>query len=149
MTDLQSRPAQHKQARQREGLKRSARKNFTAGDDTGSRSLVGPCEVEQAADQSLWLVWVCNPAIKTLPKTRLVTGRVRCAFTARTPHINAGEQEDPDNVHEMPVPGGEFKCEMLRRSEMAEIRADQAHDQKRRADDDMETVEAGRHEERS
>jgi hypothetical protein len=36
----------------------------------------------QAADQPLWRVLVRNPAIKTLPKTRLVTGRVRCAFTA-------------------------------------------------------------------
>src|SRR5258705_13615848 len=47
----------------------------------------------------------------------------------------------------MPVPGGELEAEMLRRYEMTEISADQADDQKRRADDHMRAVKAGRHEE--
>src|SRR5262249_62169377 len=47
----------------------------------------------------------------------------------------------------MQVPRGKLKAEMLRRSEMPEIGAQQAHDQKRRADDDMRAMEAGRHEE--
>src|SRR5215204_4205439 len=63
------------------------------------------------------------------------------------PHIDAGEQEQPDDVDEVPVPGREFEAEMLRRREMAEIGTDQADDQERGADDDMEAMEPGRHEE--
>src|SRR3546814_6824005 len=37
---------------------------------------------------------------------------------------------------------------MLARREIALVRADQAHDQEQRADDDVEAVEARRHEER-
>src|SRR3977135_1070810 len=48
----------------------------------------------------------------------------------------------------MPIPSGELEAEMLCRREMSEIRADKTYDQKRRAYDDMETVKAGRHEER-
>src|SRR3546814_16683203 len=48
----------------------------------------------------------------------------------------------------MPVPGGGFEAEMLARREIALVRADQAHDQEQRADDDVEAVEARRHEER-
>src|SRR5215467_4773972 len=48
----------------------------------------------------------------------------------------------------MPVPRGELEAEMLRRREMSEIDTKQAHDQKRRADDDVCAMEAGRHEER-
>src|SRR5882672_9863443 len=73
---------------------------------------------------------------------------VRHGFRAVAPDIDADEQEQPHHVDEMPVPGGELEAEMLRRREMAEIRADQAHDQEGRADDHMGAVEAGRHEER-
>src|SRR6478672_12365979 len=66
---------------------------------------------------------------------------------ARTPHIDAGEQEQPDHVDEVPVPGGEFEAEVLGGREVALERARQAHDQEDRADDDMRAVEAGRHEE--
>src|SRR6516162_11006181 len=72
---------------------------------------------------------------------------MRDARPARTPHINAGKQEDPDDVDEMPVPRGELEAEMLRRREMSEIDTKQAHDQKRRADDDVCAMETGRHEE--
>src|SRR6266545_5378601 len=77
----------------------------------------------------------------------LVAGSMRDARPARTPHINAGKQEDPDDVNEMPVPSGELEAEMLRRREMSEIGTKQAHDQKRRADDDVRAMEAGGHEE--
>src|SRR5499426_4765701 len=77
----------------------------------------------------------------------LVTGGMRHARSARTPHINAGKQEDPNDVDEMPVPRGELEAEMLRRREMSKIGTKQAHDQKRRADDDVCAMEAGRHEE--
>src|SRR3954466_772550 len=70
-------------------------------------------------------------------------GRMR----SRAPHIDAGEQEQPHHVNEVPVPGGELEAEMLRRREVSEIDPDQTDDQECRADDDMEAVEAGRHEE--
>src|SRR5215203_6782390 len=70
-------------------------------------------------------------------------GRMR----SRAPHIDAGEQEQPDHVDKVPIPGGELKAEMLRRCEVAEIDPDQTDDEECRTDDDMEAVEAGRHEE--
>src|SRR5262245_12385829 len=72
---------------------------------------------------------------------------MRDARPARTPNINAGKQEDPNDIDEMPVPSGELEAEMLRRREMSEIGTKQAHDQERRADDDVCAMEAGRHEE--
>src|ERR1700704_3319618 len=66
----------------------------------------------------------------------------------RSPHINASEQEQPDHVDEMPIPGRELKPEMLRRREMANIGADQTDDEEGRANDHMDAVESGRHEER-
>ena len=47
----------------------------------------------------------------------------------------------------MPVPGGKLESEMLSRREVSEIGAEQTHDQKGRADDDMRAMEPGRHEE--
>ena len=47
----------------------------------------------------------------------------------------------------MPVPGGEFEAEMLGRAEMPGIGAKQTDDQEDRADQHMEAVEPGRHEE--
>src|SRR5207302_9240091 len=60
--------------------------------------------------------------------------------SARDPHIDAGEQEQPYHVDEMPVPGAELKAEMLRGREVSEIGADEAHDQEGRTDDDMGAV---------
>src|ERR1017187_1200638 len=68
---------------------------------------------------------------------------------AGAPYIYAGEQEQPHHVDEMPVPGGELEAEMLLGIEVAGQRADQADDQKDRANDHMGAVEAGRHEESS
>src|SRR5256885_16164533 len=67
--------------------------------------------------------------------------------SARAPHIDAGEQEQPHHVDEVPVPGAELKAEMLRGREVSEIGADEAHDQEGRANDDVRAMEAGRHEE--
>src|SRR5262245_9937770 len=47
----------------------------------------------------------------------------------------------------MPIPGGEFKTEMLRGRKVSEISAKQTDDQEGRADDHMRAMEAGRHEE--
>src|SRR5882672_6959953 len=37
----------------------------------------------------------------------------------RSPDIDAGEQEQPHHVDEVPVPSGEFEAEMVRRREVA------------------------------
>src|ERR1700722_13282296 len=66
---------------------------------------------------------------------------------APTPDIDAGKQEQPHDVDEMPVPGGELEAEMLRRRELPRRGTDQADDEEDRADDHVEAVEAGRHEE--
>src|SRR5258707_4577643 len=73
---------------------------------------------------------------------------VRHGFRAVAPNIDAGEQEQPDHVDEMPVPGGEFEAEMLVGFELPCQRADQAYDQEGRSDDDMGAMKTGRHEER-
>src|SRR5207248_1496762 len=64
----------------------------------------------------------------------------------RSPHIDASEQEQPDDVDEMPVPGGGLEAEMLGRLEVAGERAEKADDQEDGPDDDMEAMESGRHE---
>src|SRR5688500_17220795 len=64
------------------------------------------------------------------------------------PHVDRHEQEQPDDVDEMPVPGGRLEAEMLARGEMPLAGPHQADDQEDRPDDDVEAVEAGRHEER-
>src|SRR6185295_5292172 len=63
------------------------------------------------------------------------------------PDVDAQEQEQPHHVDEMPVPGGRLEAEMLLRGEMPLVGADQADGEEDGADDDMEAVEAGRHEE--
>src|SRR3954463_14536882 len=68
-------------------------------------------------------------------------------FAARTPDIDAGEQEQPDHVDEVPIPGSEFEAEMLRRRELALVGTDQADGEEDGADEDMRAMEAGRHEE--
>src|ERR1700710_352707 len=68
-------------------------------------------------------------------------------FGAVAPDVDAYEQEQPYHVDEMPVPGGEFEAEMLGRGEVPGQGAEQAHDQEDGADQHMEAVEAGRHEE--
>ena len=63
------------------------------------------------------------------------------------PDVDRHEQEQPDDVDEVPVPGGRLEAEMLLRREVAAQGAHQADGQEDRADDDVEAVEAGRHEE--
>ena len=63
------------------------------------------------------------------------------------PDIDAGEQEQPHHVDEVPVPGRRLEAEMAGGRELAGDGADQAHRQEDGADDDMEAVEARRHEE--
>src|SRR6516165_11233005 len=47
-------------------------------------------------------------------------------LAAGTPHVDAGEQEQPHDVDEVPVPGGKFESEVLLGCEMTEKGADQA-----------------------
>src|SRR5687768_1252907 len=73
-------------------------------------------------------------------------GSRRGLFAPRAPDIDAGEQEQPDHVDEVPIPGGELEAEMLGRRELALVGADQAHGEKDGADYHMRAVETGRHE---
>src|SRR4051812_17399127 len=68
--------------------------------------------------------------------------RVACA-----PPVDAEEQENPDYVDEVPVPGRGLEAEMLVRLELAVHRPEQADQQESGADEDVEAVEAGRQEE--
>src|SRR5271169_1819945 len=67
--------------------------------------------------------------------------------SAAAPPIDADEQEQPDDVDEMPIPSCRLEAEMVVRLEMPEPCPGQADDQKGRADDDVEAVKARRHEE--
>src|SRR3954470_15335542 len=66
---------------------------------------------------------------------------------AEAPYVDGGEEEEPDHVHEVPVPSGEFEAEVLLGREVAAIGAQQADGQEDRADDHVRPVEARRHEE--
>src|SRR5258708_13835835 len=88
----------------------------------------------------------CAKLLPVCADRALVTGGMRHARSGRTPHINAGKQEDPDDVDEMPVPGGKLEAKMLRRREMSKIGTQQAHDQERRAADDIRPMKTRRHE---
>src|SRR5690349_2035628 len=70
--------------------------------------------------------------------------RDRC----RPEHVDAGEEEQPDHVDEMPVPGGCLEAEMARRSELSCDRSEEANREEDRADDHMKAVKTGGHEER-
>src|SRR5271163_111836 len=61
----------------------------------------------------------------------------------RPPDINAAEEEQPDDVDEMPIPGGELESEVVARRELADPGARQADEQKDDADDHMGAVKAG------
>src|SRR5215211_1874115 len=68
-------------------------------------------------------------------------------FSAVAPDIDAEEKKQPDHVDEVPVPGGEFEAEMLGWTEVSGIGAEQTDDQEDGADQHVEAVESGRHEE--
>lgn len=72
---------------------------------------------------------------------------VECRAPLRSPKIDRHEEEEPDNVNEVPIPCGKFETEMLLWSEMALRRAKQAHGEEDRTNQHMEAMEAGRHKE--
>src|SRR5262249_8410613 len=67
---------------------------------------------------------------------------------ARSPHVDAGEQEQPNHVDEMPVPSRELQSEMLFGIELPRKSATEAYHQEDRSDDHVRAVKARRHEER-
>src|SRR5579863_2708228 len=63
------------------------------------------------------------------------------------PPIDADEEEQPHHVDEMPIPRRRLEAEMMVGLELAGNRAPEIDREEAGADDDVETVEAGRHEE--
>src|SRR5690606_22691004 len=63
----------------------------------------------------------------------------------RAPDIDAGKEEEPHHVDEVPVPGGSLEAEMMLRRELPGKRAAEADREEDGADEHMEAVEAGRH----
>src|SRR5689334_10132567 len=66
---------------------------------------------------------------------------------AAAPPVDADEQEQPDDVDEVPVPRRRLEAEMVVRPEMPGACAEEIHREEAGADDDVEAVEARRHEE--
>ena len=62
----------------------------------------------------------------------------------RAPEINIDEQEYPDHVNEVPIPGGRFKTDMLIRFEMTFTGTNCTHGQEAGTDKNVETVKASR-----
>jgi len=63
------------------------------------------------------------------------------------PNIDSGKQEQPNNVHEVPIPSGSLKSEMLLWCELAFHGAEQTNDEENGADQHVKTVKACGHEE--
>src|SRR5713101_5308917 len=72
---------------------------------------------------------------------------LRTNGSASAPPINADEEEQPHDVHEVPVPCCRLEAEMMIGLEVSGHGAKEVHDEETRADDDMEAVEPRRHEE--
>src|SRR5690606_30276548 len=70
-----------------------------------------------------------------------------CRRAPAAPDIDGDEEEQPNDIDEVPVPGGRLEPEVLLGREVALVGAEQADAQEDGADDDMEAVEARRHEE--
>jgi hypothetical protein len=64
---------------------------------------------------------------------------------AGAPLVDGAEEEQPHDIDEMPVPRRCLETEMMIRLEVIIPRAEVTDDEKDGADDDMESVEAGRH----
>src|SRR5690242_18868235 len=78
---------------------------------------------------------------------RLTHGSFVDGDAGAAPPIDTDEEEQPDDVDEVPVPRRGLESEMMIGTEMASDPADQADEKEGRADDDMRAVEARRHEE--
>ena len=61
------------------------------------------------------------------------------------PYIDDDKEEQPDNVHKVPIPGCCFEAKVLAIGEVPLIRAHQTDDQEDRANEHVEAVKARRH----
>ena len=59
-------------------------------------------------------------------------------------YVDEREQEQPHDVNEMPIPRRRFETKMAFGRKVTGERPEQADDQEKRTDDDVQTVEAGR-----
>src|SRR5579863_2314558 len=66
---------------------------------------------------------------------------------AGAPPVDAGEQEQPDHIDEVPVPGSRLEPEMPFRRELPGSRSEPAHDQEDGPDHHVEAMKAGGQEE--
>ena len=67
----------------------------------------------------------------------------KVAERGTTPDIDIDEQEEPDDVNEMPIPGGRLETHMLFRREMPTPRPEEADEQETGADKNMKAVKPG------
>ena len=66
-----------------------------------------------------------------------------CAPAA--PDVDGNKEEEPDDIHKMPVPGCCLKSEMLLRRKVALVRTRETDRQEDRTYNDVKAVKAGRH----
>src|SRR5215472_3212724 len=62
-------------------------------------------------------------------------------------HVDAGKEEQPHHVDEVPIPRRRLESEMTSRCELSHDSAEEAHRKEDRADDHVKAVKSGRHEE--
>lgn len=70
-----------------------------------------------------------------------------CGLASAAPDVDGEEEEQPHNVHKVPVPSSRLKSDVTFLREMTALQTQQADEQEDRADQDVEAVETGRHEE--
>src|SRR5262245_524404 len=90
---------------------------------------------------------IIQSSVTWIGRCRSQVGASMRSGHAGAPDGDAHEQEQPDDVDEVPIPGGRLEAEVLLGCEMARQRAEQAHGEEQGADDDVRAVEAGGHEE--
>ena len=84
---------------------------------------------------------------KYSPKARAHSRAIDKARLSCRPDINRGKQEEPDNVHKVPVPGRSFEAGVLFRREVAAHRTQQTNSKEVGSDHNVQTVEHGRQDE--
>src|SRR5262249_8535662 len=70
----------------------------------------------------------------------------KAGATPLTPPINANKQKKPTHVEKMPIPSRRLKAKVMIGFEMTRPRPKETDNQEGRSDDNVEAVEAGRHE---
>src|SRR5215469_9222477 len=101
------------------------------------RRTTGPCRNADTGSRARRAAW--------RPRGGRSSGDAGAA-AALAPPIDAHEEEQPDDIDKMPVPGCRLEAEMMIGFEMAGPGPVEAHDQERGSDNDVETVKPGRHE---